>query len=155
MTETPLRMNSDIAAGLLFAALGAGFCGQALFGLRLGTPFRMGPGYFPAVIGGLLCLLGLAIALAGTRVARPESSPPLPWKAIVLIPTGLLLFGLVMRPLGLIAALFLLSLLAGFATGQMRASRIVLLAIVMTAACVAIFSFGLGIGLPLIGDLLR
>ena len=51
---------TDALAGLLFIAFGLLFGVQAL-GLELGTAFRMGPGYFPLVLSGILILLGLAI----------------------------------------------------------------------------------------------
>lgn len=155
MADFRSRMNTDIAAGLLFAALGTGFCAQSVLGLKLGTAFRMGPGFFPAVVGGLLLVLGLIIALKGWQSARQDDWGRVPWRAILLIPTALLLFGLAMRPLGLAPALLILSFLAGFATGQMSMPRVAMLALGTTAVCVGIFSFGLGVSLPLIGNWLR
>src|SRR5690606_21563884 len=76
---TRLRMNSDIAAGLFFSVLGGWFGGASVFGLKLGTAFRMGPGYFPAAVGGALLLLGLVIALNGWRAGTHEDWGPVPW----------------------------------------------------------------------------
>jgi hypothetical protein len=149
-------LHTDVAAGLLFALFGAGFCAASLLGLSLGTPFRMGPGFFPATVGGLLLAVGLLIALNGFR-ARGDALPwgAVPWRAVVAIPLGLVLFGFAMRPLGLVPALLVLSLLAAFAVKEMSVPKAIGLAIIMAGLCVAIFSFGLGINLPLLGDWLR
>lgn len=155
MNVPNLRMNPDVAAGLLFAALGGWFGGASVFGLKIGTAFRMGPGFFPAAIGGVLLALGLLIALNGWRSAAPEEQDPVPWRAVVLIPAGFAIFGLAMRPLGLLPALLALCFLAALATGRLSLVRAAIISVAMTALCVGIFSFGLGVSLPLIGDWLR
>lgn len=156
MTASPPHIPTDLTAGLLFAALGAGFAGAALLGLPLGNAFRMGPGYFPAIIGGLLCGLGLVIAVKGWRErAVAGAAPPIPWRAVVLIPTGLMMFGFAMRPLGLGPALLLVSLMAGLAVEGLKPAHAVLLAVAVTALAIAIFNLGLGINLPLLGNWLR
>jgi hypothetical protein len=155
MNVPNFRMNPDVAAGLLFVALGGWFGGGSVLGLEIGTAFRMGPGFFPAVVGGVLVVLGLLIALHGWRSAAPEAQDPVPWRAVVLIPTGLVLFGLAMRPLGLLPALLVLCFLAALSTGRLSLVRATAASVAMTALCIGIFSFGLGISLPLIGDWLR
>lgn len=156
MQNTRIRIDPDVAAGLLFAVLGAGFCAASAFGLKVGSPFRMGPGFFPAIVGALLLLVGLLVALNGWRAKgeRPQWGE-IPWRAVIVIPTGLVFFGLAMRPLGLLPALLVLSFMAALAVKGMTLARAVILAAAMTALCIAIFSFGLGISLPLIGDWLR
>lgn len=156
MQATKTKLNPDTAAGLLFAALGGGFLLTSLLGLKIGSAFRMGPGFFPSLVGGLLLLVGLLVAFNGWR-ARGETEEwgQVPWRAIVLIPTGLVLFGLVMRPLGLVPALLMVSFLAALAVKGMTLVRAVVLAAAISMLCVAIFSVGLGINLPLLGDWLR
>ncbi|MCU0908987.1 MAG: hypothetical protein MUF73_16465 [Rhodobacteraceae bacterium] len=63
----------DTAAGALFVVLGAGF---AWFGrgLEIGTTFRMGPGYFPLVLAGLLILLGLGGGCCSSCLRRCSSA---------------------------------------------------------------------------------
>ncbi|MCZ0962796.1 tripartite tricarboxylate transporter TctB family protein, partial [Paracoccus benzoatiresistens] len=58
--STKPKDDTDIVAGLFFMALAAFFGWQAL-GLEMGTSIRMGPGYFPIVLSGLLFLLGAVI----------------------------------------------------------------------------------------------
>ena len=61
------KLNADLISGLLFIAFGLWFCGSSVYGLKIGNAFRMGPGFFPAVLGGLLALLGLVIVISGLR----------------------------------------------------------------------------------------
>lgn len=151
-----LKLNADIAAGLLFAGFGAWFAASAFSDLALGTTFRMGPGFFPAAVGLLLLVFGVVIAIKGWRVQNETVSlHDVPWRALILFPVGLLLFGLAMRPLGLVIALLILCLCASMAVKGMTPIRSVALSAAVTAVCVGIFSFGLDIGLPLLGDWLR
>lgn len=156
MQTSKFKIDTDVAAGLLFAVLGAAFFLTSLLGLKIGTPFRMGPGFFPLIVGGLLLVIGLLVAFNGQRAKgeRPEWGQ-VPWRAVVALPAGLVLFGFAVRPLGLLPALLILTLFAAFAVKGMTILRALMLAAIMTALCIAIFSFGLGIGLPLLGDWLR
>lgn len=151
-----IRLDPDVAAGALFALLGVCFCAASVFGLKLGSPFRMGPGFFPAIVGALLVVVGLLISFNALRTKRiPAEWGEVPWRAVVALPAGLIGFGVAMRPLGLLPALLIVSFLAALAVKGMTLVRAVVLAAAMTALCIAIFSVGLGINLPLIGDWLR
>ena len=147
-------INPDVAAGLLFVAFGLYFCGGSLIGLSFGTAFRMGPGFFPAVVGGMLLVLGIVIAVLGLRKSDADWGR-VPWRGVVLIPLGLLLFGAMMRPLGLLIALLTLCFLAAQATGKIALWKAAALSVSMTALCIGIFSYGLGISMPILGDWLR
>src|SRR5690606_8721664 len=150
------KLNGDLAAGILFILFGGWFCGSSLLGLSLGSAFRMGPGFFPAVVGGLLIALGLIIALNGWMAKATEVDlATVPWRAVILFPVGLILFGAAMRPLGMVVALLLLCLSAAMGVKGMSLGRAALLSLAITAVCIDIFNFGLGINLPLVGDWLR
>lgn len=151
-----LKLNADTTAGLLFIAFGGWFCAASLLTLSFGTAFRMGSGFFPTVLGGLLLALGVVIFLKGWRSeADIVDLSTVPWRAVVLFPVGLLLFGFAMRPLGLVIALLVLCLCSALAVKGMTPFRALALAVAITALCVGIFSFGLGLNLPLVGDWLR
>ena len=69
--------RTNALCGALFMATGLFFLVQSL-GLEIGTAFRMGPGYFPLVLSGILVLLGLIVAGAGDprrRASRSDRSP--------------------------------------------------------------------------------
>ena len=59
-----LRNAKDFWSGVLFAAVGLFFI-VTVQELRLGTAARMGPAYFPTILGGLLTFLGLLLVLRG------------------------------------------------------------------------------------------
>jgi hypothetical protein len=56
-----IRNARDFWSGAMFIAFGAFFMVWALMHYHMGSAVRMGPGYFPAVLGGLLTLLGIVV----------------------------------------------------------------------------------------------
>ena len=83
--------NKDVWAGLLLIAIGA----AAMFFARnypFGTSLRLGPGYFPMLLGGLLILFGLYTCTSGLRSAEPIAGS-WPLRALVILPLSLVLFG--------------------------------------------------------------
>ena len=146
------RAVTDILAGLIFVGFGLAF---AIASLRyqLGTPLRMGPGYFPLVLGGILVLLGLLIMGKGfiSGSGAEERLGSIPWRALVLIVVAMLFFGLTVRGLGIVpatAVTALLTALASYRTGILAA---VAIAAGLTVLCVVIFVLALQLRLPLFG----
>src|SRR6476620_489271 len=79
-----IRNQKDFWAGLLFAAFGLFFSG---FGTRytFGSAARMGPGYFPTVLGVILILMGVGIALmALSPKADAHKVDRFSWSTIIL-----------------------------------------------------------------------
>jgi hypothetical protein len=147
--------RKDVLAGLAFIAFGLAF-GAASLGYQLGTALRMGPGYFPLVLAGLLVLLGVVIvAQAGAAGADRTPIGRVPWRGLALLVGALVFFGLTVRGLGLAPSLFLTALASALASRRTGPIGAVLIAAVLTLLCVAIFSWGLGVPLPLLGPWLR
>ena len=141
------------ACGALFVAFGAFFALQSL-GLDIGTTFRMGPGYFPLVLAGILILLGLVILFQATRVAG-EPLGAIAWRGALFILPAPIFFGLTARGLGFVPALFFTCLIAAFASHKMKTLAALLLAAVVTLFSVVVFSYGLGLPFRLFGPWLR
>jgi hypothetical protein len=146
------RAVTDVLAGLIFVAFGLLFAITSL-GYELGTPLRMGPGYFPLVLGGILVFLGLLIVGKGfiPSASAEGRLGSVPWRALVLIVLALLFFGLTVRGLGLVpatAVTALLTALASYRTGILGAAAI---AAGLTVLCVLIFVVALQLRLPLFG----
>jgi hypothetical protein len=99
------RAATDILAGLIIVAFGLAFATTSL-SYEIGTPLRMGPGYFPLALGGILVLLGLLIAGKGfiSSSSAEERFGSVPWRALFLIVLALLFFGLTVRGLGVVPA---------------------------------------------------
>jgi hypothetical protein len=155
MKHDRIKIGPDVAAGLLFALIGATFLILSTTGLKIGSAFRMGPGFFPAVVGGLLAVLGVVIAAKGVLAGDVTGFGTVRWRAVLLLPLALISFGLAMRPLGLVVALLILCLMASFANVGMTLRRALLISSAMTVLCLLIFRVGLGIELPLFGYWLR
>lgn len=144
----------DFWSGLLFLAIGAGavFIGQDY---EIGSARRMGPGFFPVVLGGLLALIGAA-ALARGFIRKGEPVGHLQWKALALVLGGVILFGVLLRGAGLVAAIVVLVLVAARAspragwTWKALAAEL-LLAAGLALLCVILFVKLLGLPLPVIG----
>ncbi|QIR85364.1 tripartite tricarboxylate transporter TctB family protein [Paracoccus sp. AK26] len=136
--------GTDIAAGLLFMAIAAFFAWQGL-GLDMGTSLRMGPGYFPMVLSGLLFILGAVILFKA--FGRPDDEPigRFAWRGILFILPAPIFFGLTVRGLGFVPALFITTLIASQASMRMRPLPALILAIVVTILSTLIFSYGLGL----------
>jgi hypothetical protein len=144
------RSVSDVAAGLIFIAFGLAFAlGAATY--DIGTPVRMGPGFFPLVVGGSLAAIGGLIVLK--PMADGDATVPLApsWRAIILIIGAIAVFGVTVRGLGLVPSVFLTALLATLASRQMRPWLALPFAVGLTLLSVLIFVVGLSLRLPLLG----
>ncbi|CAD7039338.1 tripartite tricarboxylate transporter TctB family protein [Pseudorhizobium endolithicum] len=135
--------TTNLLCGLLFIGLGLFFALQSL-ALELGTAFRMGPGYFPFVLACALILFGAIILIQSVRV-EGEPIGHIAWRGIFFILPAPVFFGLTVRGLGFVPALFLTALIASFASGRMRPLTAVILAAGLTIFSVLVFSYGLGL----------
>ncbi|MFC3629750.1 tripartite tricarboxylate transporter TctB family protein [Paracoccus angustae] len=142
--STKPKDGTDIAAGLLFMAIAAFFGWQSL-GLEMGTSIRMGPGYFPMVLSGLLFLLGAVILWKA--YGRPDDEPfgRIAWRGIAFILPAPIFFGLTVRGLGFVPALFVTTLIASQASVRMRPLSALILAVAVTILATLVFSYGLGL----------
>ena len=149
-TKPDLRNNKDFLAGLLFLTLGV----LTVFfarGYPMGVAARMGPGYFPTVLGGLLCLFGLYIMIRGIRSGDTVRGT-WGWRPLGMITLSLVSFGFSMEKLGLVPALVLLFFIAALAGREFRFKEVLLLAILMSAFAAAVFVYGLQLPYPLFGS---
>ena len=78
MRDSRTRLNPDVAAGLIFVLCGGWFFAASAFGLKVGNAVRMGPGFFPAVVGGLLLVLGSSSPSTAPGGRRPSPGVPCP-----------------------------------------------------------------------------
>ena len=133
----------EAACGAIFIGFGAFFALQS-YGLDLGTTFRMGPGYFPLVLAIVLILLGSVIILRATRV-QGDAIGAIAWRGIFFILPAPIFFGLTVRGLGFVPALFFSALIAAFASHKMSPLMAVAISAAITVFSVAVFNYGLGL----------
>lgn len=135
---------TDALAGLVFVLFGLFFGVQAL-GLEIGTAFRMGPGYFPLVLSAILILLGLLIIASAIHDRGSEGIGTLAWRGVLFILPAPIFFGLTVRGLGFVPAIFVTTLIAALASFKMRLHWALVLAASVTLFATVVFSYGLGL----------
>jgi hypothetical protein len=148
-----LRNNRDFIAGLMFIAIGVIAVIVAARDYPMGTAMRMGPAYFPAVLGGILILLGAWVAARGLRSGEKVKGE---WgaKPLLLIALAIVLFGFLMSKLGLIPALVAAFVVSAAAGREFRWKEVLVLTAVMSAFTVVVLLYVLKIPYPLIGGFL-
>jgi len=120
--------QKNFAAGLLYLTFGGAVAIWSL-NYQLGTAMRMGPGYFPFGVGLALVLTG-PVVLLGSVSSGVTRSRLGPWglKAVLFISAGVVAFGLLIKPFGLIVAVPALIGISAFADAH-RSWRTLLIAI--------------------------
>ena len=96
-----IKSPRDFWAGLMFMGSGLFFAIWAAEFYQMGTAVRMGPAYFPTVLGGLLTVLGLII-FAGSFAMEGTPVPAFALRPLILISVACVLYGYLMKPLGLV-----------------------------------------------------
>lgn len=145
--------RTNIVCGAFFIAAGL-FFGIQCLGLHIGTAFRMGPGYFPLILSGLLVLLGVIVIVQAFRSAG-EPLGAMAWRGLLLILAAPVVFGLTVRGLGFVPAVLLATLIASFASVRMTIGMALILTFLVTIFAVIVFSHGLGLPFARFGPWLR
>ena len=150
-----IRSQKDVAAGVIYILFGAGFALGAL-NYRMGDAARMGPGWFPFWIGILLVIVGLFTAAMGMKQAAPEDKVKRPeFGSVGWILGAVVLFGLLLQPLGLVAALFVLVLVSSLGSHEFTWGSTLLLAVALIAFSVGVFIYGINLQIPLWPSFIR
>jgi hypothetical protein len=145
-----LGNNKDFLAGLLFAGIAALTVAVAR-DYPIGFTERMGPGYFPTALGGILGLFGLCLMIRGIR-SGVRIQGGWGWKPLGLITLSIVVFGFAMEKVGLVPALILMFFVAAAAGREFRFKEVLVLAAVMSAFAAGIFVYGLRLPYPLFGS---
>ncbi len=143
-----IRHPKDFWSGLMFLVIGLAFAGFAQQ-YALGSAQRMGPGYFPTVLGGLLAILGLVIAIRGVTRQGPDGDiERFHFGPLAIILGAVALFGFLLRPAGLVAALVVLIGVSAYASHEFRMREVIPLALFLVLLVLAVFIWGLGMVIP-------
>jgi hypothetical protein len=145
-----LSNNKDVWAGAMLIATGVATMIIAR-NYAFGTTLRMGPGYFPTVLGGILILFGLYLVVLGLR-STDEIQGSWPLRAMIVLPLALVLFGVLMTHAGFLPALLVLIFGSALAGPQFRLVEVLLLSAALSVVSIALFVWGLGLPYPLIAD---
>ncbi len=133
-------------------AIGSGAVLIAVLGdYKIGNAVKMGPAYFPLVLSFILIFIGLiSLVRSFIKPGTPVGAIAINGLVLVIIPT--VLFGLLVRKLGLVIMLPLLVIISSYASRQFRWGPALALAVGMTIFCTLVFIKGLGVPLPILGS---
>lgn len=145
--STPILLRQDLIGGLVVIAV-AVFAFWQGANLPIGTLGGMGPGMLPrglsvllGVLGALLCLD--AVLEGSPRIDRWSLRGPL------FVLGAVVAFGAAVRPLGLVIAGPLAIVIGAFASNEVRWGETLIVGAIMTAFCIGLFKFALGLPIPL------
>jgi len=142
-----LLSRQDFVGGLVIIAV-AGFAFWLGRNLPGGTGGGMGPGTLPKGLAVLLGALG-ALLVANSIFEKGTSLDRWSIRGPLFILGALVVFGLTVRPLGLIVAGPLAIMVSALASDEMRWKETILFGVLMTAFCIGLFKFALGLPIPL------
>lgn len=150
-----IKSEKEFWSGVMFIAFGVAFAGLAT-NYDMGTAQRMGPAFFPIILGGLLAVLGVVIALQGLAAETMDGKlekfhlGPIAW-----VLGAVIAFGMLLRPAGLMVALVALIVISSLGSHEFKARDTVLLAIGLCLLVLAVFIYGLGLTIPVLPVFMR
>ena len=142
-----IRSPKDFWAGILFIAIGAFAIGMGSK-YNLGTAARMGPGYFPRILGILLIVLGGVLALRALRL-QGSPIPQWKWRPTLIVLGSVILFGLMVTTVGMALSTVFLIVTASAASPEFRPKEALISGICLAALAVGVFVVGLKLQLPI------
>ena len=135
-----IKSQKDFFSGLMFMIVGIAFAWGAT-NYKIGDSARMGPGYFPLMLGVLLAVLGAVITFKSMVVETVDGEKvgSWAWKPLFFIICANLMFGLMLGGLpsikfpafGLIIAIYALTLIAALAGDEFKIKEVLVLATVL------------------------
>jgi hypothetical protein len=158
-----IKSQQDWWAGWMFIAFGLFFVvvamgtpefvdrivgGRLIPGYQMGSSVRMGPAYFPVVLGGLLAFLGLlllfdSLAEEGPKVAKFHFRP------LLFVMASSLAFAYLLKPLGLVLASIALVFISAFGGHEFKWKEVALLSVALVVFSVLVFVKGLTLPFPI------
>jgi hypothetical protein len=142
-----VRHPKDFWSGVMFVAIGLG---ALIVGTKytLGTAARMGPGYFPRILGILLIGLGAVLAL---RALRSNGAPVPRWKLrpTLIVLGSVVVFGAIVQQVGVALSTVILIVLSSAASHEFRAREALVAGLILAALAVGVFVVGLKLQLPI------
>lgn len=147
------RLNAkELALGVLLIAIAA-------FGLYLnreyetGSASRMGPGYMPMLVFGMIGIFGIGMLITSLR-SGPDPLEGWAWRELGLILSALTVFGALLDRIGMALSVAALVLISSFADRSQTLKGALGLAAVLVALCWVIFDRGLKVGIPFLPPIL-
>ncbi len=135
-----IRSQKDFYSGLMFTGVGGAFVWGAT-SYKVGDAARMGPGYFPTLLGTIMVILGIAVTVGGLglRAERGDDIGRWAWKPLAYILSANFVFGVLLGGLpslslpsmGLFAGVYALTIIAGLAGERFNLREALVLATIL------------------------
>lgn len=152
-----IKSQKDFFSGLMFMGIGVAFAWGATT-YNVGSGARMGPGYFPLMLGILLAILGSVITFKATVVETQDGDKigKWAWKPLIFILASNFAFGILLGGLpsfgvpamGLIVAIYGLTFIAALAGSEFKAKEVFVLATILAAGSYIAFVWALKLQFP-------
>lgn len=148
-TKLRIRNEKDFGAGCIYLLAGAGFSLGAL-GYRVGDASRMGPGWFPLCVGLLLVLIGMLVVAQSVRPhAAPETVKRPDLRSLAWVLGAVVLFGLLLKPAGLVIALVVLVVVSSRASHEFTWRAALINSVLLTLFSIGVFVEGIHLSIGL------
>ncbi len=152
-----IKSQKDFFSGLVYVVVGGAFAIGAT-NYNVGTGARMGPGYFPLLLGILLAIIGAFVMFKSLTVETQDGDKigSWAWKPLFFIIVGNLLFGILLGGLpsiglpamGLIAAIFGTTIVVSKAGDVFNLKEVLILATILSIGSYAAFVLLLKLQFP-------
>ncbi len=143
-----IRNQKDFMSGLMFIAVGAFFAILAR-SYQMGTPAKMGSGYFPFWLGVVLALLGLFVLLGSLKSSADEEGiGKWDWKSVTWVTCSVIIFAVALPYAGLILSLVVLIFISAMASHEFHWKGTLVSAVLLNVIAYFAFVWGLKLQFP-------
>ena len=122
------------------------------YNYQMGTAARMGPGFFPRILGFIMAGLGVIIAGIGLKNQAQFAATEgigWTWKPVIILTVAVVLFGFTLPTLGMIIAISLLTFISGIAAHDKNYRELAMITVIMCIFCAGVFIWGLKLQMKL------
>jgi uncharacterized membrane protein len=143
-----IRNKRDFWSGVMFLTIGILFVILSRQ-YQLGSAAKMGPGYFPTVLGGMLAALGAFICLGSTAKSTPKTDlMSVGWRELLLVLLAVVVFALLLPKLGMVIALIALIFISARASHEFGWRDTALATVFLLVLSYVVFVWGLELQFP-------
>ena len=161
-----IKSQQDWWAGWMFIACGLFFIifalgspefidrmvgSKLIVGYQMGSSVRMGPAYFPVVLGGLLAFLGLLVLFDSVVEEGPDVAK-FHWRPLLWIGLSSLAFAYLLKPLGLVLASAALVFISAYGGHEFKWKEVAIMSLVLVIFAVLVFVKALSLPFPICPD---
>jgi Tripartite tricarboxylate transporter TctB family len=149
-----IKSAQDFWAGLMFIAFGLFFVVVAVMNYQMGSSVRMGPAYFPVMLGGLLAALG-AIVLLNSLVVEGPAVAKFHFRPLIWIGLSSLAFAYLLKPVGLVLASIALVFISAYGGHEFKWKEVAIMSVILAIFSVLVFVEGLALPFPICPDFIE